>query len=233
MTNQPVVRNYVLWFLFLSVVLAVRPSMQGSTHSWWIETYWNNVASRLALDESESETCAVVTETLEPPPSSHSLGVLFDGLRTLEELRKDPSERKRLEATASIPITRAAPQRTRQSGNVALGLKRVQEQLTKDLETHQELCLASVHVGVPIRMIVLSTAGTLVNPSIVSASETTRKRLEATAFEPSTLKPKERAVEVTVKYETLEDDAVYQTIFRDIDAQCVLHLLDTLDAVPF
>ena len=114
-----------------------------------------------------------------------------------------------------------------------MGLDRVQEQILNDILVHGELCLASVHVGVPIRMMVLQSIGTLINPEILNVSETTRNRLEATAFQPNLLKKKLRPSSATVRFSSLDDDSPQTKTLHDVDAQCVLHLMDAMDALPF
>ena len=243
--NRPILRNYLVWFLAVTVVLALcpeiatvpKPSPVPSVAVHDIqETDWYTMSleywERFFAPVSE-ESCPVPEEVQEP--SSPDLSTLFEGLQPLGEIRNDAATCQRLEATVSrtIPLSQQAPHRKRQKNNLVMGLNRVQEQLLNDIQSHDELCLAGVHVGVPIRMMVLKTLGTLVNPVIIESSKTTRNRLEATAFHPSLLKEKLRPSEVTIQFDTLDADLPQTKTLMDVDAQCVLHLIDAMDAIPF
>lgn len=255
--NRPILRNYILWFLCIMVLLIVReiqvtvespimeeininpvemveqtnPDVGGAIPDFfpnlefWLRSFWK---------ETDTQDDVDVCEEPKPEPSLDVMS-LFEELRSLEEIRSDPSGQMKLSKTVSVSVPTQelnVARRTRQKHNLGMQLRRVQEQLSQDITTHDELCLASLHAGVPIRMMVLQTQGILLNPEIVTTSDVTLTRLEATAFEPEVLKQKSRSMDVTVQYYDLEG-VTHSNTFSNIDAQCILHLMDAMNAVPF
>ena len=264
--NRPILRNYILWFACILVLLLVREmsveppeevrpdpvepgrvrtttTIPASFSPSFPMDFFPNLATTFfpgsedpgAVQEAEDASlCPRSDPDAATAPKPHVMA-LFEELRSLQELRSDRTRHLELSNTVSVaasPHELNVPRRTRQQQNLGMQLRRVQEQIHLDLSKHDELCLAGVHVGVPIRLIVLESQGTLLNPVLVSASDATHTRLEATAFEPEILKQKTRSFEVSIQYLDLEY-ASHTKTFSNIDAQCILHLLDAMNAVPF
>lgn len=192
---------------------------------------------------SSEETCAASEP--EPPTEKENAAeaslatraaeveARFDGLRSLESMRKID---QRLPKSIEIPPSFLTTTRRTRGGVHPPGQRlvdRLQTQLQADLGIHEELCLAGPQVGVPVRMMMLRSLGVLINPKLISTSHLHRTRLEARALEPTVLKQKTRPSEIDVLFTRWPEGTPREMHLNDLDAQCVLHLLDTLDAVEF
>jgi peptide deformylase len=99
--------------------------------------------------------------------------------------------------------------------------------LEKEMHRTGYDCLAAIHIGVPVRIMVLRGEGALVNPvdSVVPDAEA-ETRLEATVFDHTTLVSKTRDTHVRVHYVDSVDWVVQTRVFESTAARCVLHLLE-------
>jgi len=131
-----------------------------------------------------------------------------------------------------VPVPLASLRETgmRTSG-VGRNLERTVAQLRSDMETHGELCMAAVHVGVNAHLMVLRDSATLINARVVEQSLETVSQLEASTFAPNALQMVARPKWVQVEFASPPPHVEMRNeTFDGVEARCVVHLLDELAA---
>ena len=109
-----------------------------------------------------------------------------------------------------------------QTPSVRAHVRTVVATLYAQMRRHNFTCMAAVHIGEPIQVMVVAPNTTLINPVAVRTGSQLSKALETSLFYPKR-PPKrvKRYVPVTVHNTSGTD-----TVFRGMRAHCLLNLLD-------
>lgn len=260
--NRPTVRYYLLLFVGVSVLLAIRNLVESSnvvdaglllpsvpespigilTNDW--NQLYESVAARVV---SSRDTCPEKEQqqqtpidlvpphgpTDDPEEVHQASPELTFEVRPHAQVLADPALVSLLRTTTSAPLKLVVATGLRQRTGERAGVLRTLQRLHTDRALHGELCLAAVHVGVAVRIMVLAERD-LLNPVVTQTSAETELQLEASAFEPEVLVPRNRPAWTTVQYWQVDGDtytSVEETL-HGMDARCVLHLLEVMDAAP-
>lgn len=112
-----------------------------------------------------------------------------------------------------------------------LSIGQIKSVLQSVRSTHDFYCLSAAHVGIHKRIILVGDT-MIVNPAVLGYGLDVVEVEEESIFYPNKLEKKQRKSEVELEFFT-ESGNPTRRIFRDMDAVCVQHCFDTMNAVQF
>lgn len=112
-----------------------------------------------------------------------------------------------------------------------LSLEQIQRILRELASAREFFCLSAIHVGIPLRIMVLD-GNLMINPKLLGHANDIVEVEEESAFYQHTVVKKRRYKTIEIQYFT--GNQVEQIeIFENMKAVCVQHCIDAMDAVPF
>ena len=112
-----------------------------------------------------------------------------------------------------------------------LSLEQIQRVLRDLSSAHSFYCVAAIHVGIPLRIMVLD-GKLMINPKVLGTETSVVDVEEESAFYQQTVVTKRRYKTVEIQYFTGNNIEKIET-FSNMESVCVQHCIDAMEAIQF